>query len=121
MVFTVAAWSVALIATAEVWTCRVDTNDAGYSYTTNYVINDSVVTEVGDLLTTKWYVLDNNERRVTFANSNYGQMDWTGKEIEQVASVVTIQKSTGKMHRHFVQSHGQRLDNHTGSCINTSV
>lgn len=107
----------------ETWICFVDPRpgSGGEQYRTTYVIGEDRVIESGDLLTSGWEILEANDRRLTFASSNYGVADYTGAEIPQVASIVTLDRANETMKRIFIQDHGERMEAVSGRCVKDRV
>lgn len=110
-------------AQIETWTCFVEPRpgSGGSQYRTVFVVGEDRVVESSDLMTFGWEILESNGRRLTFASSNYGEDGYTGDEISQVASVITLDRRNETMKRFFIQDNGDRMESAEGRCVRDRV
>lgn len=114
------ALAVALVT--ETWTCFVEPRDPSYEgYRTTYVVTDNQVIETRPSLTFSYGILANNDRALVFASSNFGVDDFTGTRIDQMATVIAIDRTTETMRRTFLQEDGTKLERVDGNCVKSVV
>jgi hypothetical protein len=116
----VAGFIVALAVASETWICQLEKDDADGGYEVTFVVSDDRVIETG-LLPYGYELLEDNDEHLTFARSQYNAMLNAGFRQDQVAVVVTIDRSTNAVKKIFLQDHGERTSIQRGSCQRIEV
>jgi hypothetical protein len=114
--------ALSLIASADAWICFVDGRDGGSSYRASYEIAGTEVIEVSEFSRASWLVLQDNDVVIVFANSAFGMRSGLdGTIIDQLATIIAIDRATGTLRRTFVQEEGTRVEHVDGSCIEVDL
>jgi hypothetical protein len=110
----------ALAVPSETWICQLEKDDADGGYETTFVVGDDRVIETG-LLPYGYELLEDNGEHLTFARSQYNAMLNAGFRLDQIAVVVTIDRSTNAVKKIFLQDHGERTSVQRGTCHRIEV
>lgn len=105
----------------ETWTCFVEPNREGQTrYETTFVVTGNRVVSTGPV-PQGFTVLQNNAGYIVFAASSFGVADFRGVMIDQLATVIAINKSNDTMRRSFLQNHGNEVEHVDGTCVKITV
>ncbi len=110
----------ALAAPSETWFCTLNADADGERYQSTYVVSNDRVVETG-LMAYSYEILEDNPDHLTFARSQYNAMLNAGVRLDQVAVVVTIDRSTNGVKKVFLQDHGERTSIQCGTCQRIEV
>lgn len=110
----------ALAAPSETWFCTLNGDGDGEGYQSTYVVSNDRVIETG-LMAYGYEILEDNPDHLTFARSQYNAMLNAGFRLDQVAVVVTIDRSTNGVKKIFLQDHGERTSIQHGTCQRIEV
>lgn len=105
----------------ETWTCFVEPNREGQTrYETTFVVTGPRVVSTGPV-PQGFTVLQNNASYIVFASSSFGVDDYQGVMIDQLATVIAINKANDTMRRTFIQKHGNEVEHVEGNCVKITV
>ena len=101
----------------ETWTCFVGARDSlSDAYETTFVVTGDQIVET-NILPHRYHVLQDNDKSLVFSSSNFGVDDFAGKRIDQMATIIAIDRKTETMRRVFLQEDGTRLEYVDGKCV----
>jgi hypothetical protein len=105
----------------ETWRCFVEARDPlSDAYETTFVVTGDQIVET-NILPQRYRILHNDDKSIVFASFNFGVDDFAGNRIDQMATVIAIDRKTETMRRVFIQDDGTRLEHVDGKCAKILV